>query len=119
MVIIASINTMLESLQHLTGFLFVVFVLTILWIVIACIGMIFKRIEKQSVSGNPPFTSASALQVSQGNTDEIPEEDLVLIVTTVAMLLGKKPHRLVSIRSTNFDWSREGRRQHVMSHTTH
>jgi hypothetical protein len=119
MITIASIDGLLDSLEHIAGFLFVVFVLTTLWLMIALMGMVFKRKGKQPASDKITLVPASGLSILQDGSGEIPDEDLVLIATTVAMLLGRKPHRLVSIRSTNFDWGREGRRQHVMSHTTH
>lgn len=113
---IASINALLESLQHISGFFFVLFVLTTLWLVIAILGSVFKRLEKRASNRKMSEAATTTPVVAGTSSDEVPDEDLVLIATTVAMLLGQKPYRLISIRTTGLGWGQEGRRQHVMSH---
>lgn len=112
---IASINGFMESLPHISGFLFVVFVLTILWIAIAGLGTVFVRLDNKKTA-NLNAAKVNEAVVPSASTDEVPEEDIVIIASTVAMLLGQKRHRLVSIRHAGTGWGQEGRRQHVMSH---
>ena len=116
MTTVATLQDVLKSFEHITGFLFVMFVLTLLWQVIAVVGWLFKKAEKQKAAkttlSQPPFAPAPL-----ADPNEVPEEDLVVIAATAALLLGRRS-RLVSIKPASLDWGREGRRQHVMSHST-
>lgn len=114
MLMIASMQGLNDALMHVAGFLFVVFVLSLLWLVVELVGRIFRSIEQRK-SASVAVATATPAPVSK-NDDDVPEEDLVIIAATAALLLGAKPHRLVSIRTSSLDWSREGRRQHLQSH---
>lgn len=116
MTTLATLQKLMDSFEHVIGFLFVMFVLTLLWLVIAVIGTFFQkgkmRKDKKAASAQAPFAPAPLI-----DPNEVPEEDLVIIAATAALMLGRRS-RLVSIKPASLDWSREGRRQHVMSHTT-
>lgn len=104
-----------DAVQYLSGFVFVLLVLCVLWLVIEAIGYGFCRREKKKASAfaaEAQRTSAPAVD----NPDQLPEEHLVVIAAAVTMLLGSQ-HRLVSIRNANANWGREGRRQHLHSHS--
>ncbi len=115
--LIASLQDLSGALVHLSGFLFVVFVLSLLWIVIEVIGAIFRK-QGAGKSKAKPIVVAPAV-ASQTSNDGIAEEELVVIASTVALLLGHRPHRMVSIRTSSSGWSQEGRRQHLQSHRPH
>ena len=116
MTTVATIHGLLESFEHITGFLFVMFVLALLWLIVAVIGTLFKKGEERNANKatTPAVPFAPAPLV---DPNEVSEEDLVVIAATAVMMLGKRS-RLISIKPSNLDWGREGRRQHVMSHTT-
>ena len=116
MTTLATLHGLLESFEHITGFLFVMFVLTLLWLVVAVIGTLFKKGENRNAT-KVASTSVPFAPAPLADPNEVPEEDLVIIAATAVLLLGKRS-RLVSIKPANLDWGREGRRQHVMSHTT-
>ncbi|WP_028585083.1 OadG family protein [Desulfogranum mediterraneum] len=113
---VASTQGFSDALVHLCGFLFVVLVLATLWLVVEAIGVWFRSQENKK---NAPVVQKEAATVPEkpaGSGDQIPEEHLVVIASTVALMLGRQ-HRLVSIRNSGMDWSREGRRQHLQSHS--
>jgi len=116
MMIIASIQDFTGALVHLAGFLFVLFVLSLLWLIVEAVGAYFRKCVKPKAAPAPIAPAAIVPGMTASNSDELPEEDLVIIASTVAMLLGNKAHRLVSIRSSSMDWGREGRRQLLQSH---
>lgn len=118
MFMIASLQSFSDSLVHLAGFLFVVFVLSLLWLVVELFGRYFRGVDQRAVN-KAAAAVAVPVPAAAVNPDELPEEDLVIIAATAALLLGRKPHRLVSIRTSSLDWSREGRRQHLQSHRVH
>ena len=113
---IASLQGFFDSLVHLAGFVFVLFVLSLLWLVVELIGSYFKKAEQKKAAQTVAQVSSAPATVG---SDELPEEDLVIIAATAALLLGHKPHRLVSIRTSSMDWGREGRRQLLQSHGVH
>lgn len=115
MLMIASMQGFNDALVHLAGFLFVVFVLSLLWLVVELVGRFFRSADQRKAAAVSAAVSATPAPVSV-NENDVPEEDLVIIAATAALLLGAKPHRLVSIRTSSLDWSREGRRQHLQSH---
>ena len=109
-----------EAVQYLSGFLFVLLVLCMLWLVVEAIGIRFKRQDKKKAEAHAAVkkrlqTPASPEPVAE-KPGQIPEEHLVAITAAVTMMLGKQ-HRLVSIRKSSADWGREGRREHLHSHS--
>lgn len=120
MVILATLHDFSDALVHLAGFVFVLFVLCLLWMLLEATGAFFRARDKRVAAAarltpTPAAPAATPTPVQQ----ELPEEDLVLIASAVTMLLGQRAHRIVSIRNSGLDWSREGRRQHLASHRVH
>lgn len=106
-----------EAAQYLSGFLFVLLVLFVLWLVIEAIGVGFRSQDKKktaALSATEQIVPTPAPPVD--DPDQLPEEHLVVIGAAVTLVLGC-PHRLVSIRNTSADWGREGRREHLHSHS--
>jgi hypothetical protein len=115
-VILATLHDFSEALEHLAGFVFVLFVLTALWLLLAVIGNLFRRRDMKKAAMVAAAVVAQPLPAVAIGTDELPEEDLVLIATAIAMMLDRKKYRVISIRNSGTDWSREGRRQVLHSH---
>lgn len=113
--IIASSNQFFESLEHITGFLIVVVVLLMLWGVTSLIGRIFIGRAKTAVPSSPAPAPVQESSMPSPAEEDIPEEHLAAVTAAIACMLGGR-HRIVSIRSGNRDWSREGRREHFASH---
>lgn len=118
MFMIASMQGFFDSLVHSAGFLFVLFVLSLLWLVVELIGSFFRKADQRKAAAQAAMPAPVA-QAAVVNGNEVPEEDLVIIAATATLLLGHKPHRLVSIRTSGMDWGREGRRQLLQSHGVH
>ncbi len=103
-----------EAVVHLSGFLFVLIVLAVLWLIVGGIGIRFSKMENDRNKDAAAQSARSAAPALQ--EDELSEDELVVLSAAVAIMLGDQG-RMVSIRKTGVDWSREGRRQHVQSHT--
>jgi len=116
MLIVANLHSFIGSLVHIAGFAFVLFVLSLLWMVIEGVGSFFRsrdgKQSKETAKSSPTVVPVMTYPPSDG----LPEEELVVIASAVALMLGQRKHRLVSIRSSGTDWSREGRRQLLQSH---
>ena len=98
-----------SSLEHIVGFLVVVFALGLLWAITTIIGKIFSRLESATPQ---PAMEAVAPVTEDGPT----EEEVVAIAATISALMGRRS-RIVSLRSgATKDWNREGRREHFASH---
>lgn len=114
---IATTSTFVESLQHITGFILVMLVLTALWGLTILIGRAFNTAE--SVQAKPAPAAASELAPRAAPTEQtsgMSEDEVAAIAATVTLLMGRRS-RIVSIRSGSAkDWSREGRREHFASH---
>jgi Na+-transporting methylmalonyl-CoA/oxaloacetate decarboxylase gamma subunit len=108
--VIATVHSFVDSLEHLIGFGVVLIALTALWGVTAGIGAIAGPRRTATAPAGAPAKAAPA-----GGTQGIPEEEVAAIAATVAVLMGRRS-RVVSIRSVAQDWSREGRRDHFASH---
>ncbi len=102
------------ALVHLSGFLFVVLVLSVLWLVVEAIGYCFRSLERKKQQAAAAVLEENKEPATDPN--QIPEQDLVVIAATVTMMLGAQ-HRLISVQNAGANWGREGRRQHVQSHT--
>lgn len=103
---IVATSPFLSSLEHIMGFLVVLFALCLLWGLTAIIGKVFIRMGTEAVVTVP------ATPAEEGPA----EEEVVAITAVVAALLGRRS-RIVSIRSGGArDWNREGRREHFASH---
>ena len=104
--LIAASHPFISSLEHIIGFLVVVFALTLLWAITALIGKIFIGME--------PATPAPAAVTPVGG-DDPSEEEVVAITAVVTAMMGRRS-RIVSIRTGAKDWNREGRREQFASH---
>lgn len=106
--IFANLTQFTDSLEHVTGFFFVIFVITLLWLFAATMGLIFKKFVKVA----PAKAPLAAPVTSSGGDDD---ETVAVIAAALAMVTHQK-YRIVSVKGTNPDWSREGRREHFASH---
>jgi len=107
---LAATHPFISSLEHILGFFLVLVALLILWSLTLLLGQFFK--------GQAAAAAAASTQESAppDQEDEGPsEEEVAAIAATVVCLMGRRS-RIVSIRSTAKDWSREGRREHFASH---
>jgi Na+-transporting methylmalonyl-CoA/oxaloacetate decarboxylase gamma subunit len=104
--LIAASHPFISSLEHIIGFLVVVFALTLLWVITALIGKVFIRMEAATPAPAP---------VAPVGGDDPPEEEVVALTAVVTAMMGRRS-RIVSIRSGAKDWNREGRREHFASH---
>ena len=109
--LIAAVHPFIQSLEHILGFLLVLFALTLLWGLTAGMGRLFAGMEIKR-SPLPAMESTGEETQEEGPN----EEEVAAIMATVAILMGKRS-RIVSIRKGSTpDWSREGRREHFASH---
>ncbi|PIE57899.1 MAG: hypothetical protein CSA33_06410 [Desulfobulbus propionicus] len=104
------------AVHYLSGFLFVLLVLFLLWLVIDVLGILFFRQKKKAAALSGAEDIASTFPSSAGKPDQIPEDHLVAIAAAVTVIINCQ-YRLVSIRNTSANWSREGRREHLHSHS--
>ncbi|MEX0331803.1 MAG: hypothetical protein AB3N64_10310 [Puniceicoccaceae bacterium] len=127
---IASASPFVTSLEHITGFLVVLFALTLLWAITAILGKVFSRMEgltpagKETIGLEPeeepepepapePVAAPAPVGMGAGGPSD---EEVVAITAVVSALMGRRS-RIVSIRSGGAkDWNREGRREHFASH---
>ncbi|TVP81427.1 MAG: hypothetical protein EA353_01625 [Puniceicoccaceae bacterium] len=123
------------------GFLFVVIVLALLAAVTSTIGALFvksaardaardaaRAAQAAQVAQKAAEATAGAVQSSGAQTRTDPttsegvtaeDEDPALfsvIAAAVHTIIGDRPHRVVSVRSTGPGWAQEGRRQIFSSH---
>ncbi len=106
-----------EAVMHLSGFLFVLAVLSVLWLVIEAIGTYFQRLENKKKASEQQANKCTSPEQAAMNGNEMDEELLAVIASAVTLLLDTQQHRLISIQSNGMQWSREGRRAHQYSHT--
>lgn len=121
----------------IVGFLFVMIVLALLAAVTSAIGAFFiKQAAHESAKAAKAAQQAAELAVSGGGsvraatprtTGTVPAPDapaqdeddpvlLAVIAAAVHTVIGDRPHRVVSVRSTGPGWAQEGRRQIFSSH---
>lgn len=112
--IIASVTTFVDSLEHITGFLIVLAALTILWGITALFGKIFGQVNKPAAKAAAPSAGTASGSEAQPVDDGPSDEEVVAICAAVACMLEER-HRVVSIRSSNINWGREGLRDHFAS----
>jgi len=119
------------------GFLFVVTVLALLAAVTSALGAFFakqtaKSAEKAARSAQAAAESLAAKQAAGGTAPtgttasgassgsvETGEDDprlMAVIAAAVHTMMGDRPHRVVSVRSSGPGWAQEGRRQIFSSH---
>ena len=104
--VIATVHSFVDSLEHIIGFFLVLVALTLMWGLTVGLGRVFK----------PAKAGPAAAAEAAGAADSGPDEqEVAAIAATVACLMGHRS-RVVSIRSAAKDWSREGRREHFASH---
>ena len=108
--VIAEVSPFVLSLEHIIGFVVVLFVLGLLYGLTALIGSYFA---KRTVTAAARPAVAAAAPATEG---DITEEEVVAISACAALLMGRRS-RVVSIRTSSAkDWNREGRREHFASH---
>ncbi|MCD8482496.1 MAG: OadG family protein [Verrucomicrobia bacterium] len=116
-------ESVIEAMEHMTGFIIVLMTLGILWGLTALMGKFAIAWERAQNCGKTPNPSTAADKPSPApvvavasNADDGPtDEEVVIIAAAVSMMLSGR-HRIVSIRAGSSDWSREGRRQIFSSH---
>lgn len=104
---LAATHPFISSLEHVLGFFLVLVALLILWSLTLLLGQFFK--------GQAAPAAASTPESAPPEPEGPSEEEVAAIAATVVCLMGRRS-RIVSIRSTAKDWSREGRREHFASH---
>ena len=119
---IATTATFSESLEHITGFISVIITLVILWFITAMMGKAFIRseVKKQlpdaiAKANRDAPAKSSAVSSQKTDTTESTEEEIAAVCAAVTFIMGA-PSRVISMKSSNPDWSREGRRDHFASH---
>jgi hypothetical protein len=114
---LASAQSFVDSLEHITGFIVVLVALTVLWGATILSGKVFAPRAPKAAAAPAVPTAASAVKpvVAAAASDEPSDEEVVAICACVAALLEER-HRIVSIRSANPYWGREGLREHFASH---
>lgn len=114
---VATTSGFAQAAPYLSGFLFVLLVLCVLWLVVEAIGYRFRSQDKKNAAAIAAARKRLSTPAKQADKPEqIPEEHLVAIAAAVTLMLGSQ-HRLVSIRKSRADWGREGRREHLHSHS--
>ncbi len=114
---IATTPGLAEAMVHLAGFLFVLVVLSVLWLMVEIIGARFRtRDKKQAADIAAADRPKSVVSSLPSEPEGIPEEELVAISAAITLMVGGE-HRVISINGSGVNWGREGRRQHVQSHT--
>ncbi len=106
-----------EAAPYLSGFMFVLLVLCALWLVIEAIGYRFRHQDKKRVAAHDTYReTAMAPGPAVDKPNQLQEEHLFAITAAVTLTLGSQ-HRLVSISKSSANWGREGRREHLYSHS--
>lgn len=114
-------ESVLQAMEHMTGFIIVLMTLSILWGLTALMGKVAIYLEKRRLQQAPAAPAVGATAVAATPTtvsaalDGPTDEEVAIIAATVSMMLTGR-HRIVSIRPGSSDWSREGRRQIFSSH---
>jgi Na+-transporting methylmalonyl-CoA/oxaloacetate decarboxylase gamma subunit len=120
------------------GFLFVVLVLALLATVTSVMGAWFNKqaahdaakaaaaaqsaAEASAKSGSVSGAAAPAAPAASVASSGAPQDDaddpafVALVAAAVHSVIGDRPHRIVSIRSSGPGWAQEGRRQIFSSH---
>lgn len=121
----------------IVGFLFVMIVLSLLATITSAIGAVFIKQAAQAAQ-KAAEAAQKAAELSQGAlgaqgvatlaagsdrasiaaSGEGSDDPAILAVVAAAIhtVIGDRPHRVVSIRSTGPGWAQEGRRQIFSSH---
>jgi len=119
------------------GFLFVILVLALLASVTAIMGAIFNRQAAQAAAraaeaaqaaaeataagpgaATPTLgATSSAAPAGAGKADEVDDPAITAVIAAaIHTVIGDRPHRVVSVRSSGPGWAQEGRRQIFSSH---
>jgi Oxaloacetate decarboxylase, gamma chain. len=119
------------------GFLFVILVLALLASVTAIMGAIFNRQAAQAAAraaeaaqaaaeataagpgaATPTLgATSSAAPAGAGEADEADDPAITAVIAAaIHTVIGDRPHRVVSVRSSGPGWAQEGRRQIFSSH---
>lgn len=118
------------------GFLFVILVLSLLAAVTSLMGAWFTKqaassaakaaaaaqstaeAVSRSSSAQSESTATGSVESSSGTENEDMYEHVLTAVISAAVhtVIGDRPHRVVSVRSSGPGWAQEGRRQIFSSH---
>ncbi len=115
------------------GFFVVMSVLTALWAICSCIGLVFKSVENRHGREKPPAASkgprdnpniaaipgATPVLTEPKGAEGLPPHHLAAITAAVAVSLGRQPHRIVTVSApahSNEAWAQEGRMEQFSSH---
>lgn len=102
------VENLIEASEHLIGFLIVLMTLSVLWGLTSLIGKVFANV------GTAPKAATAAPAPAPAAAEEL-DEDLVVVATAAAQLLGE-PHRVISIRPQASSWGKQGRQDIHASH---
>lgn len=108
---IASLENVINSFHYLVGFFLVIATLAAMWGLCSLIGLYFRGQDK----GAAPLSSPDEAPRPAGELP-LPDHVLLAVIAAAADSVVRAPVRVVSIRTTSTDWSREGRRQIFGSH---
>lgn len=108
---------MSDALPYLTGFLVVVFTLTVLLTLCVAVSKILQQVMPEPVVTKPAVKPAPASPATEASpsSDGIPPEVVAVIAAATATVVDKT-HRVISIKPQNSSWSQAGRHQHHVSH---
>lgn len=111
------------------GFLFVVSVLALLAAVTSAMGAWFTKqaAKEAAIAAQAAQSAAEAVAQKPVSRESVsspaaaPEEEddpaiMAVVAAAVHTVIGDRPHRVVSIRSSGPGWAQEGRRQIFSSH---
>lgn len=114
--ILATAQQFVDSLEHITGFVIVLISLGVLWGVTVLIGKQFRPPASPAAVAAAAKAPAAAAAVAPDSGAAGPsDEEVAVIIAAVAAML-QEGQRVVSIRSINPTWAKEGLREHFASH---
>jgi Na+-transporting methylmalonyl-CoA/oxaloacetate decarboxylase gamma subunit len=108
-----NLENLMFAAEHLAGFAIVMLALSLLWGLTALLGRLVARTEQRQVQSPVVATVPTTGFVPTEN--EIPEDDLVVIAATVAMMVDGR-HRVVAVNPVPSSWGQQGRREIHASH---
>lgn len=113
-------ENVVQSFEHLTGFVIVMIALSVLWGLTALMGKVMGGADAKSTGAGPaadrpaPAVAPLAATVAQASTDE--EDDALIVVAAAAAALLQREHRIVAVRPIASSWGQQGRRDIHASH---
>ncbi|BET66539.1 hypothetical protein ASA1KI_14570 [Opitutales bacterium ASA1] len=111
-------DNVVQSLEHLTGFVIVMLALSVLWGLTALMGRVMggrvtdKAADAPARAVAPPAPVLAAAP-APANDDE---DDALIVVAAAAAALLQREHRIVAVRPIASSWGQQGRRDIHASH---